>query len=167
MIHRNLSVIAGPTNRTPYHQTKSMQPTPANTRRNNNAIITPKRRRFDVIMTLLLRHVPAGIRWSGPADVIYCMVYKHSHCIDVIMSAMASQMTSLALVYLIVSGAEQRKLQSPASLAFVWGIHRWPVNFPHNRPVTRKMFDVIMVTVDRSHMVDEYTPAGFNFIYTN
>ena len=34
-----------------------------------------------------------------------------------------------------------------ASLAFVRGIHRWPVNSPHKGPVTRKMFpfnDVIM-----------------------
>ena len=33
------------------------------------------------------------------------------------------------------------------SLAFVWGIHRWPVNSSHKWPVTRKMFpfdDVIM-----------------------
>ena len=37
--------------------------------------------------------------------------------------------------------------QSSASLAFVRGIHRWPVNSPHKLPVTRKMFpfdDVIM-----------------------
>ena len=33
----------------------------ADTRRNDNAIITPKRRRFDVIMMLLLRHIfPLG-----------------------------------------------------------------------------------------------------------
>ena len=41
----------------------------------------------------------------------------------------------------------QRKYQSSASLAFVWGVHRWPVNSPHKWPVTRKMFsfdDVIM-----------------------
>ena len=41
----------------------------------------------------------------------------------------------------------QRKHQSPASLAFVWGIHRGPVNSPHKWPVTRKMSpfdDVIM-----------------------
>ena len=40
------------------------------------------------------------------------------------------------------------KHQSPASLAFVWGIHRGPVNSPHKWPVTRKMFpfdDVIML----------------------
>ena len=39
------------------------------------------------------------------------------------------------------------KHQSSASLAFVWGIHRGPVNSPHKGPVTRKMFpfdDVIM-----------------------
>ena len=39
------------------------------------------------------------------------------------------------------------KYQNSASLAFVWGIDRWPVNCPHKGPVTRKMFpfnDVIM-----------------------
>ena len=66
------------------------------------------------------------------------------------MNAMASQITSLTSVYSIVySGADQRKHQSSASLAFVWGIHRWPVNSTHKGPVTRKMFpfdDVIMLT---------------------
>ena len=38
------------------------------------------------------------------------------------------------------SGADQRKHQSSASLAFVRGIHRWPVNYPHKGPATRKMF---------------------------
>ena len=33
-----------------------------------------------------------------------------------------------------------KKTSSPASLAFVRGIHRWPVNFHDKRPVTRKMF---------------------------
>ena len=67
---------------------------------------------------------------------------------DVIMGAMVSQITSLTLVHSIVySGAEQRKHQNPASLAFVRGINRWPVNSPHKGPVTRKIFpfeDVIM-----------------------
>ena len=66
------------------------------------------------------------------------------------MCAMASQITSLAIVCSIVcSGADKKKHQSSASLAFVWRIHRWPVNSPHKWPVTRKMFpfdDVIMVT---------------------
>ena len=68
----------------------------------------------------------------------------------VIMSAMASQITSLMIVYSTVySGAYQRKHQSSASLAFVRGIHRWPVNSPHKWPVTPKMFpfdDVITWT---------------------
>ena len=71
-----------------------------------------------------------------------------SHQSDVIMGAMASQITSLTIVCSTVySGADQRKHQSSLSLAFVRGIHRWPVNSPHKGPVTRKMFpfdDVIM-----------------------
>ena len=38
------------------------------------------------------------------------------------------------------SGAGQRKHQSSASLAFVWGIHQWLANFPLKWPVTLKMF---------------------------
>ena len=35
-----------------------------------------------------------------------------------------------------------RKHQSSASLAYVRGIHRWPVNSPHKGPVTREMFPI-------------------------
>ena len=70
------------------------------------------------------------------------------HYNDVIMGAIASQITSLTIVYSTVySGADQRKHQSSSSIAFVWGIHRWPVQSPHKWPVTRKIFpfdDVIM-----------------------
>ena len=41
-----------------------------------------------------------------------------------------------------------KKTSSSASVAFAWGIHRWPMYSPHKRPVTRKMFpldDVIML----------------------
>ena len=59
------------------------------------------------------------------------------------MGTMASQITSLTIVYSTVySGADQRIHQSSASLAFVWGIRRWLVNSPH------KWFpfdDVIMI----------------------
>ena len=49
------------------------------------------------------------------------------HYGDVIMGAIASQITSLTIVYSTVySDADQRKHQSFASLAFVWGIHRGP-----------------------------------------
>ena len=68
---------------------------------------------------------------------------------DVIMGLIASQITSLTIVYSSVySNADQRKHPSSASLAFVRGIHQGPVNSPHKWPVTRKMFpfdDVIML----------------------
>ena len=75
------------------------------------------------------------------------------------MDAIASQITSLTIVYSIVySHADQRKHQSPASLAFVRGIHRGPVNSPHKWPVTRKMFqfdDVIMINCHVSEPWEE------------
>ena len=64
------------------------------------------------------------------------------------MSTIASEITSLTIVYSTVySGTDQRKHQNSALLAFVRGIHRWPVDSPHKEPVARKMFridDVIM-----------------------
>ena len=67
-----------------------------------------------------------------------------SHYTDVIMSAMASQITGVSIVYpTVCPGADQRKHQNSASLAFVRGI----VNSPQKGPVTRKMFpfdDVIL-----------------------
>ena len=70
------------------------------------------------------------------------------HYNDVIMSAMASQITGVSIVCSIFcSGADQRKHQSSASLAFVRGIHHWPVNSPHKGPVTRKMFPFDDVTL--------------------
>ena len=45
------------------------------------------------------------------------------HYRDVIMGAMVSQITGILIVYLIIcSGADQRKPQGPAPLAFVRGI---------------------------------------------
>ena len=98
--------------------------------------------------------------WIVPSLIQYVLIQllHHSliepnhdtrkHYSDVIMGGMASQITSVMIVYSAVySGADQWKHQSSSSLAFVWGIHRWPVNSPHKWPVTRKMFpfdDVIM-----------------------
>ena len=53
-----------------------------------------------------------------------------------------------------------KKDQSSASLAFVRGIRRWPVNYTHKGPVTRKMYpfyDVIMVimTIRWLHLATE------------
>ena len=78
-----------------------------------------------------------------------------AHYNDVIMGAIASQITSLTIVFSTVYlGTDQRKHQSSASLAFVRGIHRSPVNSPHKWRVTRNVLpfdDVIMmlpVTLD-------------------
>ena len=64
------------------------------------------------------------------------------------MGPMAFPITNPMIVYSAVySGANQRKHQSSASLAFVRVIHRSSVNSSHKGPVTRKMFpfdDVIM-----------------------
>ena len=75
------------------------------------------------------------------AGAVDCRVgqFSFTHYSDAIMSAI--QITALTIVYSTVySGADQRKHQSSASLAFVRGIHRWPVNSLHRGPVTRKMF---------------------------
>ena len=81
--------------------------------------------------------------------LIWCgIVVMWCHYNAVIMGAIASQIISLTILNSTVySGADQRKHQSSTPLAFVWGIHRWPVNSPPKWPVTRKMFpfdDVIM-----------------------
>ena len=78
----------------------------------------------------------------------YILLKRYQHYGDVIMGTMASQISSLIIVYSTVySDRDQRKHQSSASLAFVREIHRWPMNSPHKGPVTRKIFpfdDVIM-----------------------
>ena len=93
--------------------------------------------------------------WLRPmvAQMIVCnlflCVYHYS---DVIMSAKASQITAVSIVCSTVgSSVGQRKHQSSASLAFVWGIHRWPVNSPHKGSVTRKMFPFDDVTMYRNY----------------
>ena len=64
-----------------------------------------------------------------------------SPCNDVIMSAMASQITGVSIVCSTVcSETDQRKQQSSASPVFVRGTHRWPADSPHKGSVTRKIF---------------------------
>ena len=94
------------------------------------------------------------LTWSIGAEKNNCLkpwyhsLLIHIHYSDVIMGVIASQITSLTIVYSTVySDADQRKHQSSASLTFVWGIHRGPVNSLHKWPAMRKMFpfdDVIM-----------------------
>ena len=66
--------------------------------------------------------------WRPGSNGRYCInkvTWGLSHYIDVIMTTIACQITSLTVVYSIIySDADQRKHQSSASLAFVWGSHR-------------------------------------------
>ena len=112
-----------------------------------------QQRKYQGSASLILceRHLPltGGFPWQRASNMESVSMPCHPHHYDdVIKGAMASQITSLTIVYSTVySGADQSKHQSSASLAFVWGIHRGPVNSPHKWPVTRKMFpfdDVIM-----------------------
>ena len=100
-------------------------------------------RQWDKIKTYNTEHCDLFKKYNnGGTDI------NQVHYGDVIMGAIASQITNLMTVYSTVySDADQRKHQISASLAFVRGIHRGPVNYPHKGPVTRKMFpfdDVIM-----------------------
>ena len=86
---------------------------------------------------------------------------------------MASQIISLTIVYSTVhSGPDQRKHQSSASLRFVRAILRWPVNFPHQGPVMRKMFpsdDVIMYHKDKKYKarcLNVVQMVQFSLLYT-
>ena len=81
------------------------------------------------------------VKGTPACKKIFQDIIQYQHYSDIISGAMASQITSLTIVYsTLYSGADQRKHQSSASLAFVRGSHRWPVNSPHKWPVTRKMF---------------------------
>ena len=63
----------------------------------------------------------------------YSKTKKWSHCSDVIIGAMTSQITGLTIVYWTVySDADQRKHQSSATLAFVHGSHLWPAQMGSN-----------------------------------
>ena len=81
---------------------------------------------------------------------------------DVIMSTMASQTTGVSIVYSFVCPGVHKKYQSSTSLAFVRGIHRWPVNSPHKGPVTRKMlpFDDVIMTFEINTFKTKITPTG-------
>ena len=103
-----------------------------------------------------------------PHHFDYKLLILYVHYDDVIMGAIASLTTILTTVYSSVySGADRRKHESSASLAYVRGIHRGPVNSPHKWPVTRKMFpfeDVIMY-MQNGHVI--LTPNQLVFLHNN
>ena len=69
--------------------------------------------------------------------------YRHSGPIGVF----CRMELNIFLLIQLRNSKKRIKCQHAESLAFVWGIHRWPLNSPHKGPVARKMFpfdDVIM-----------------------
>ena len=102
---------------------------------------------------------------AAPATISKLNSHHHwacrCHYSDVIISAMASQITNVSIVCSTVcSGADQRKYQSSASLVFLRGNHRWQVDSLHKEPVTRKMFpfdDVIMARMLCHHIRFSFT----------
>ena len=98
----------------------------------------------DVIMTPAWKRLACRFLVMFTSGLAF-LRYNHHYC-DVIwarwrIKSPASQLFTQSLIQ------AQRKHQRSASLTFVRGIHRWPVNSPHKLPVTRKMFpfdDVIM-----------------------
>ena len=72
------------------------------------------------------------------------------------MSAMVSQITGVSIVcWTICSGANQRKHQSSPSMAFVKGIHRWPVDSPHKAPIMRKMMTSLCILTTSAAVNDQ------------
>ena len=67
---------------------------------------------------------------TGPCGLM-CLI--NSHYSDVIMCAMASQITGVSIVYTTVCSDASKNPQSSTSMAFVRG------NSPHKGSVTRKM----------------------------
>ena len=145
----------------------------------------PVTRSFDVFFDLRLNKRLSKQSWGSWFEMLSRPLWRHRndlvsswsllyskarqvkdrHNNDVIIGAMASQIPNRTIVYSTVYlSADQRKYQSSASLAFVWGIHRWPVNSPHNGPVMRKMFpfdDVMMFHA----ILPPYQPASWNTLH--
>ena len=75
------------------------------------------------------------LQWCGESPKL--------HYSDVIMSMMASQITSVLIVYsTICSGQIKENIKAPCHWP-LWGefaSDRWPVNSLHKGPVTQKMF---------------------------
>ena len=111
------------------------------------------------IPKLQINNIPEIVQimaWCRPSDKLLSekmMVSLLTHMCGLselycIPNKMQKVAESITIFYSTVcSGADQRKHQSSASLAFLRGIHWWLVNSPHKWPVTLKMFpfdDVIM-----------------------
>ena len=115
------------------------------------------RTHYDVIAMVLF----VVVIW--PVIIVLGWSIHLHHYSDVIMGAVASQITIITIVFSTVySDADQRKHQSSASLAFGLGIHQGPVNSPHKWPVMWNTFpfdDVIIAAQPNT-----YCGPGINIL---
>ena len=82
--------------------------------------------------------------WALQSSIFYTRV----HYSDVIKGAMTSHHPHDCLLNRLFRRRTTNTPKLYTSLAFVRGIHRWPVNSPHKWPVTRNIFpfdDVIIL----------------------
>ena len=88
------------------------------------------------------------INLPGDAQILQVFRKPTHHYGEVIMNAMASQITGVSIAQPFVRAQIKKIHQSSASLAFERGIHWWPLDSLHKGPVTQKIFpfdDVIML----------------------
>ena len=95
---------------------------------------------------ILITWYRGGAFYPSDASLSYAHVEITKWCIwvhysDVTMRLMTSSINIVSSICsTICFGGHQRKHQKSASLVFMRGIHRWPVDSPHKGPITRKMF---------------------------
>ena len=140
----------------------------AHSRNNDNVLVTWAlwRLKSPTIRLFVQQHARSNNNENIEAPH-WCSFVRGSihHYNDVIMSAMASQITSLTIVYSTVySGADQSIHQNSASLAFVRGIHRWMVNSKHKGSVMRKMFPVNDVIIGGGYPSHRETEKRFHVL---
>ena len=107
----------------------------------------PVTRSFDVFFDLRLNKSLSKKSWGWWFETPLCPLWRHSNekmaflILATTLQWRQNEHNGVSIIYLIVcSGADKRKHEISGSLAFVRGIHRWPVNSPHKGPVTRKLF---------------------------
>ena len=87
----------------------------------------PVTRSFDVLFDLRLNNQLSKQSWGWWFEAPSCLFWRH--CDDYSITATGNE-HKCVLIHLARSNTHQRKHQSPVSLAFVRGIHRWPMDSP-------------------------------------
>ena len=108
---------------------------------------------------------------SVPKNLVVCFKFGLTHYVDVIMTTVASPITSLAVVYATVySGAHEQKPKTSELrvTGLCAGNSPGPVNSPHKWPVTRKMFpfDDVIMRKFTMYMVENTLSCNMRYVFT-